>query len=281
MLVSWRYKERDTAYQRLDPRTRIVFAFVLSLILTIMQIWDLRLILPFTAVAIVQFASARLTLRETRFFWTIMLVVSGSLTILTLLTGQGGWGVFGDVHVLWVGPWGWPVISSERLAFALSQFVRIATIVLLFGPLPFTIHPARYGATFRQLGVGDKFAFATDLAFRFVPNLAQDFATTMDAQKARGYELERAGGVLRALRNIAPLLVPVTIGTILKGEDVIDAMDLRAFGTGPRTWYHRLRYRAADYVLLALCIGMFLAFLALNIVVPSFGNLWVPVFLLP
>src|SRR6185503_9315941 len=118
-------------------------------------------------------------------------------------------------------------ISSERLAFAISQFVRLVSMVLLVSVFPYTIHPARYGVTFKGLGMSDKFAVATDLAFRFVPSLTQDFATTMDAQKARGYELERAGGLIRALRNLAPLLVPVTIGAILKGEELIDAMDLR------------------------------------------------------
>jgi energy-coupling factor transport system permease protein len=276
VLVSWKYKDRDTRYQRLDPRARLIFVFALTLALTLWQIWDLRLILLFTLVAVVQFVASGLTLRETRAVWLIMLVLAAVLTTLTLLTGNGGWGEFVDTNVIWQGPWSWLTLSSERLAFALAQFVRICTVVLLFAPVPFTIHPARYGVTFKGLGLGDKLAVATDLAFRFVPNLAHDFQTTMDAQRARGYELERAGGVLKALRNLAPLLVPVTIGSILKGEDVIDAMDLRAFGTGPRTWSQRLAYRAPDYLLLAAAAGTVLAVAALRIGLPGFGDLWVP-----
>jgi energy-coupling factor transport system permease protein len=275
-MVTWRYKDRPTLYQRLDPRTRIVSVLLLSLALTVLQIWDLRLILPFLALGVVQFWVTGLTLRETRGVWFVMFFLATMLTLLTLLTGNGGFDVFTDTHIIWQGPFPWLLLSSERLAFAIAQFTRIVTIVLLFAPLPFTLHPARYGITFRQLGVGDRFAVATDLAFRFVPNLAQDFTTTMDAQKARGYELDRAAGLFKALRNLAPLLVPVTIGAILKGEDVIDAMDLRAFGTGRRTWYHRLVYRAADYLLLAFSIAVFVGFILLKIGLPGFGDLWVP-----
>lgn len=54
----------------------------------------------------------------------------------------------------------------------------------------------------RRLGVPDKVAFATDLAFRFAPTLAQDFSTTLDAQKACGYEPERKGELVRQMRNM-------------------------------------------------------------------------------
>ena len=55
-----------------------------------------------------------------------------------------------------------------------------------------------------------------ELAFRYVPTLARDFSVTLDAQKARGYEIERVeGGLLTQVRKIAPLIIPVTIGSIL------------------------------------------------------------------
>lgn len=120
-------------------------------------------------------------------------------------------------------------------------------------------------------------AVATDLAFRFVPSLGHDFATTMDAQKARGYELERAGGIVRAIRNLAPVIVPVTIGAILRGEDLIDAMELRAFGTGARTWSVQLTMKIADYGLLIFGVGTLIVVTLLNLFVPGFGALWVPV----
>jgi energy-coupling factor transport system permease protein len=132
--------------------------------------------------------------------------------------------------------------------------------------------------TFRRLGLPDNVACALDLAVRFVPSLASDFTTTLDAQRARGYELERAGGLLKAIRNLAPLIVPITIGAIIKGEDVIDAMNLHAFGTGPRTWLQQLRYGWRDYLVIVVSVGLLLGAIALRLA--GMGGLWVPGWLL-
>src|SRR4029079_19553808 len=102
--------------------------------------------------------------------------------------------------------------------------------------------------------------------------------TTLDAQRARGYELERAGGLLKAIRNLAPLIVPITIGAIVKGEDVIDAMNLHAFGTRPRTWLQELHYTTRDYVVIALSVGLLLGAIVLRLI--GLGDLWVPEWLL-
>ena len=110
-----------------------------------------------------------------------------------------------------------------------------------------------YGITFRGLGLPDKFAYAMDLTMRFIPTFGRDFQLTMDAQRARGYEIEKLeGGLLAQVRKLAPLIVPVTIHAIIGSEDIIDAMDLRAFGVQPRTWLIELTYRRRDQILIAL-----------------------------
>ena len=58
--------------------------------------------------------------------------------------------------------------------------------------------------------------------------------------------------IFAQIRKLAPLLVPVTINAIVGAEDIIDAMDLRAFGVRPRTWVHQLTYTRDDKVLIAI-----------------------------
>jgi energy-coupling factor transport system permease protein len=278
MLATWSYKERDTLIQRLDPRTRVIF--MLAVMFATVPIWDLRLVLIPFALTIAELFLARLSWRELRRFVLFVIVFITFITLLTLLTGRGGVGVYTSEHAIWQGRvLGLPVmISAERLAFAATQMVRLFTMALLGVILLMTIHPASYGVTFRRLGLPNNVACALDLAVRFVPSLAADFTTTLDAQRARGYELERAGGLLKAIRNLAPLIVPITIGAIMKGEDVIDAMNLHAFGTGPRTWLQELRYTTRDYVVITLSVGLLLG--AILIRLSGRGDLWVPDFLL-
>jgi len=161
--------------------------------------------------------------------------------------------------------------------FAVTQWVRMLGITVLFIPLAFTFNPSEYGITFRGLGLPDKLAVSMDLAFRFVPTLARDFDTTLAAQKARGFEVEKLeGGVFAQIRKLAPLVVPVTMNAILSGEDITNAMDLRCFGTEQRTWVHEMIYKRRDYII----IGTMVVLLIAGIVVRQFlgiGDHWVPV----
>ncbi len=49
------------------------------------------------------------------------------------------------------------------------------------------------------------------------------------------FETEKlSGGLFEQVRKLVSLMVPVTVHVIMGSEDIIDAMDLRAFGFGPR-----------------------------------------------
>ena len=281
MIVTWSYKERDTIVQRLDPRARLIFIF--ASIVAVIETWDIRVLLVWLLFTLGVYALAKLTWRETRRFWMIVLPIVTFLVIITALTGRGGEEAYSVTHPLIAVPlWGGHAItiSAEQLVFAASQFVRMIVMATFGLLIPFTIHPAQYGVTFHGLGLPDKFAVATDLAFRLVPTVAADFETTLDAQKARGYELERKGaGLFQQIRNLAPLVVPVTIGTILSGEDIIDAMDLRAFGAKPkRTWVVELRYQTRDYLLIVAGILIFLATTLARM--SGYLHFWVPPWLI-
>ena len=173
---------------------------------------------------------------------------------------------------------GWrPVlhITVERIFYALSMLVRVFSLASMTILIPYSFNPAQYGVTFRGLGLPDKIAYAMDLTMRFVPTYARDFQITMDAQRARGYEIEKLrGGLLAQVRKLAPLIVPVTIQAIAGSEDIIDAMDLRAFGIQPRTWLEELHYRPRDRALIVAGVGCFLFSLALSIY--GVGTFWVP-----
>jgi len=282
MLVTWKYRFRNSFLERFDPRARWFFSFLV--LFSIIQFWDLRFLLFFFALVMVQYALGRLTWAETRRVWIFVLIlVVGIVALNALLTGRGGPGeVLRGGHVVWRVEWKvlglaiTPTITVERIWFAISQIVRMLSISVLFFIIPYTMDPSMYGVTFRGMGIPDRFAFSMDLAFRFVPTLARDFGTTLDAQRARGYEVEKlSGGVIAQIRKMAPLIVPVTMNAILSGEDITNAMDLRCFGLQPRTWVHELHYRRRDYVLIGLGALIFIT----SIVITAgfkLGTFWVP-----
>jgi energy-coupling factor transport system permease protein len=282
MLVTWKYRPRGSVVEKLDPRARWIFSFLILFAVTLF--WDIRFLLPFLVVVLTQYAFARVTWAETRRAWLFILVfVVGIVALNTIFTGRGGTqAVLQGGHVLWRTEWHvlglniHPTITVERVWFAVSQVVRMISISGLFLIVPYTMNPRFYGVTFRSMGLPDRFAFSMDLAFRFVPTLARDFNTTLDAQKARGYEVEKLeGGVVAQIRKMAPLVVPVTMNAILGGEDITNAMDLRCFGTRTRTWVHELAYRRRDYVLIGVSVTVFVLSLLVRYGL-KLGAFWVP-----
>ncbi len=281
MIITWKYRQRSTLWQRFDPRARLIW--MLAMLLSIIYFWDVRVLVAFLALAIVQYALAGLTFRETRRAWMLMGPLICVLTFFTLLTGRGGEGVYAAQHPMIFLPTlalpvigkVSPVLSAEQVTFAAAQLVRLLAIALMAIVVPYTIDPSLYGVIFRGLGLPDKFAYAMDLAFRLVPTLGRDFAITYDAQRARGYELERLkGGVVQQIRRLAPLIVPVVVQAIVGGEETVDAMDLRSFGIGPRTWLATLVYSRKDYALIAFSV--FVLVVSTIATLSGYGHFWLP-----
>ncbi|MRR30602.1 energy-coupling factor transporter transmembrane protein EcfT [bacterium] len=207
---------------------------------------------------------------------------------MTFLTGRGGVELYSEEHVITrlaanFTIIGWRptlTISAEKIMYALSMLVRVFSLASMTILIPYSLNPAHYGVTFRGLGLPDKIAYGMDLTMRFIHTCGRDFSLTMDAQKARGYEIEKlSGGLFAQVRKLAPLIVPVTIQAIAGSEDIIDAMDLRAFGVGPRTWLEVLSYRGRDRALVAIGIVILLFSIALSLL--GIGLFWVPAFLIP
>lgn len=276
MLVTWKYRPRDTFIQSLDPRTRLIFMISIILALTVPEIWDYRFIFPLFFVSLTLFLMARIEWKDVRrAFIYIFILVFLIVGLNGLLSGRGGPSSVLDPNspILFKVPfvipgtdWGWIVpVTAAKAWFAINQVARMLTMALLAIPIPYTMDPNIYGTAFKRMGVSDKISFTMDLAFRFLPTFARDLTITVDAQRARGYELERLkGGLVARIQRLAPLIIPVTMQSTVTGEEVIDAMDLRAFGTAPRTWLKDLHYRYRDYVVIGLGVVIFIAFCILR-----------------
>ena len=250
MLVTWRYRKRRSLIQWFDPRAWIIFyaAFLASTLF----FWDIRFLSPFLVISLIALFTSGIKWHEMRRAFLFIGFFVLFFSFLTFLTGRGGIEVYEVEHLIrkLEAPFtifGWrPTlqITVERSFFALSQLIRVFSIAVMTILIPYSLDPSYYGITFRGLGLPDKIAYAMDLTMRFIPTFGRDFQLTMDAQRARGYELDKiSGGLIAQVRKLGPIMVPVIIHAIIGSEDIIDAMDLRAFGIGPRTWLQKLTYQ--------------------------------------
>ena len=91
MLVTWKYRPRNTFIQRLDPRTRFIFLACIIFALTIPEIWDYRILVPLFLLSLAQFLMARIEWKDIRrplFF--IFILVFFIVGLNGLLSGRGG-----------------------------------------------------------------------------------------------------------------------------------------------------------------------------------------------
>ncbi|HEY3993577.1 MAG TPA: energy-coupling factor transporter transmembrane component T [Ktedonobacteraceae bacterium] len=279
MLINFPYVKRDTPIHRLDPRVKIVL--LLAYALSAAQTSNLWFILPGFIGALLYYRAAHLKWSETKTPWLFIFFLCFILVVVNYFISGGAIVQGVDlshphilVHLPFVSLNGhFPFIMStslplsvESLTFIITQAMRILSVALLAVPIPYTIDPSQFGVAFRGLGLGDSVAYAIDLSFRFLPTTVRDFTTTLDAQRARGFEIDKLrGGLFSKVARLAPMLVPVVIGSIVGAEDIISAMELRCFGMGKRTWLIELQTRPRDHVLLWLCVSGFFIVTALNI----------------
>jgi energy-coupling factor transport system permease protein len=273
MIASFKYLDKPTPIHRLDPRTKIVLLFCMAF--TVALVRDLRVLLALLALAIIYYALARLPWRDTRAAWTfIAFFIVVLVGFNTLIAGTGT--AQQNPTILLRLPLGIN-ITWQNVVEAFGIICRMLAGAFMAIPITFTIPPTRFGVAFRGLGLSDKIAFAVDLAIRLVPTYAADFSSTIDAQRARGYEVDALrGGIFERVRRLAPLAVPVTMSAIMSGEDIANALDMRSFGLRPRTWIHARRLGVADWALICFGLGMLLAGIAWRIA--GGGQIWVPPF---
>jgi energy-coupling factor transport system permease protein len=282
MLVAWRYRKRENSLiQWFDPRAWVIFygCFLFSTL----SFWDVRFLLPFWVIAFIVLFTSGVKWNEMRRAFLFIVGFVFFFAFLTFLTGRGGTEVYKQEHLIRefkasFSILGWTPtlkVTLERIFFSVSQLVRVSSIAIMTILIPYSLNPALYGITFKGLGMPDKFAYAMDLTMRFIPTFGRDFQLTMDAQRARGYEIEKlSGGLIQQVRKLGPIFVPVTIHAIIGSEDIIDAMDLRAFGVGPRTWLDVLTYELKDEILIAFGVAILVASIIAGLL--GHGAFWVP-----
>ncbi|MBP5161590.1 MAG: energy-coupling factor transporter transmembrane protein EcfT [Spirochaetales bacterium] len=108
-------------------------------------------------------------------------------------------------------------------------------------------------------------AMTVSIAFRFIPILASEAGTVMDAQKSRGASFN--GGLIKRSRALIPVAVPLFASAFRHADELSDAMDSRLYGysrTGGSL--HPLRYRGCDMAAYVMMLCYMVAMIIMKVV---------------
>jgi energy-coupling factor transport system permease protein len=159
---------------------------------------------------------------------------------------------------------------------AAAMTLRFIVLIASFSVFFLTTSPDHLGLALQQSHIPYEFCFAFTTAVRFVPVLADEAQTIMDAQKARGLELE-SGNIIKRIRNYIPILIPLIVNAIRRSLELAEAMESRAWGASDkRTNLYKLNLKRADIILVIISVLMLTLALYLwlyNIYVPSLTSL--------
>jgi energy-coupling factor transport system permease protein len=130
-------------------------------------------------------------------------------------------------------------LSVEAARAAAGLAARVLAIVSVGAVFTLTTEPTRLvDALVQQARVPERFAYGALAAYQAVPRLADDLTTLRGARRLRG---------LRWSWH-PRLLVGLLVRAIRHADQLAVAMDARAFGTGPRSTFRPLRWRALDAI---------------------------------
>jgi energy-coupling factor transport system permease protein len=238
----------------LDPRAKLVASAVLAVGLFLVN--SMAGFLVFTAVIVLLAAASRV---PPIVFFSLLKPVAFIVALTVVFQ------VFFSREGAMLFEWGFVEIHEGGLLMGFFLALRILLLVSVAGLLTATTAPVALADGIEDLlsplkklrFPAHEVAMMMTIALRFIPTLHEEAQKISRAQAARGADFSE-GGLLKRLRAMLPVLVPLTIGAFRRADELAEAMESRGYRGGEgRTRYRELRFRARDTLALAAAALVF------------------------
>ena len=173
---------------------------------------------------------------------------------------------------------GFLTVYAEGIRYAVLMAVRVMALIAGTSLLTYTTSPIVLTDAIENLlrplakihFPVHELAMMMSIALRFIPTLIEETDKIMNAQKARGAQLDN-GKMTERIKALVPVLVPLFISAFRRADELAMAMECRCYRGGDgRTRLKVLRCEKQDYIDLAVCIACFAVILASRLVFPNF-----------
>lgn len=144
-------------------------------------------------------------------------------------------------------------ITLESLAYGGAVGLGLVAALLAVGPLSLVLAPHEIvDALPNRL---DRTGIVIATALNFVGGIRRTFQSVADAARMRGWRP-------RGLRSLNEVLVPVVLTAIEDSVALAEAMESRAFGSGPRTSFASQAWSRRDSLVVGASVGGLAVFVA-------------------
>ncbi len=241
------YFPGNSILHRLDPRVKVLLLFFF-----LIEIFLFSNAVAYGIFSAVAFALMLLSgiplgmlLRSLKPLWWIILFTF----VIHLFSNPGT-----PIAKFW-----WFTLTWEGIRMGCFISLRLVLLILMSSLLTFTTSPLKLTdalesllSPFRRFGLpAHELAMMMTIALRFIPTLIEETDKIMKAQQSRGADFT-TGNVMKRLRNMVPILVPLFLSAFRRADELAMAMEARCYRGGVgRTQMKSLKTGGVDYLAIA------------------------------
>ncbi len=164
-------------------------------------------------------------------------------------------------------------VTAAGIYNAVYVIVRIALLMMISAALTFTTSPSDLTDAMERLMKPlaiihlpvHEIAMMMTIALRFIPVLLEETDKIMNAQKARGADLD-SGNLINRVRALLPVLIPLFISSFRRAGDLAMAMECRCYNGGNnRTRMKVLHFSSVDLIAAIVSLLVFSSVIVSNI----------------
>lgn len=260
------YYKANSILHKSDPRTKIILTIAFIVVVFLCKnFYSLGLMAALTVVSmLISKVPVKMFLKSMKPIVPLILLTA----ILNIFYTTGG-----EVLISF-----WKITIRDKAVFtAIFIAIRIFCLIIISSLLTYTTTPTMLTdgieKLLKPLDVILKpfnfrvhtLAMMMTLALRFIPTLIEEIDKIMNAQKARGADLE-SGGIMQRAKALIPIIIPLFVSSFRRAYELAFAMDCRCYTGGEgRTRMKRMKFTLSDFWVSLVFAVIFVGIIFLNI----------------
>ncbi len=241
------YYQGNSFMHRLDPRTKLLLLILIIIFIFITQ--NMFSLLIFTAFIVcsmfVSKVPFRLYFKNLKSIMPIIIFTA----VINLFYGSEGKVLFSFWRF---------TVNTGGVYRAVFMAMRILLLITVSSVITYTTTPNDLTdaieillSPLKYIGLKNAvhtLAMMMTIALRFIPTLVEETEKIMNAQKARGADLEN-GKLTQRIRALIPILIPLLISAVRRAYELAEAMECRCYNGGEgRQRMKKLQFTSLDII---------------------------------
>lgn len=245
------YVDRMSLFHKLDPRVKVVWFAVLTI---------LALAFRTLPVMIVIVSSLGLIWAVSGVHREMIQLLRKAIPLLVIAFVT--WVIFGALTptpgVVVLARWGPFRLEMVDILKSITVTIYILVTIGLFYTVVLTTDFSELADGLTRMGIPYAVSFAISLMFQLIPILVNEVGSIANAQRSRGFELDK-GGLVERSKRYTSIAFPLIIRSITLGQNMSIALHVYRFKVGgQRTSHRELVLRTRDLCFL-FCLVVFTA----------------------